>query len=168
MNQAGSVALIAALAFAVYGVVAGALGGTMRSLRLTRSAERATLAFFVMITLAVAALEVLILTITSTTLTSPHIPTATCRSITKLQRCGPGRKARCSSGRGCFRFTAAWRFSLNHRKNRQLMPYVVAILMATGAFFTSLVFFVANPFQRTHLDERGGHAGASPRRTATA
>jgi len=55
MNQVGSVGLIAALAFAAYGVVAGALGGNLRSLRVTRSAERAVIAFFVMITLAVAA-----------------------------------------------------------------------------------------------------------------
>jgi len=62
MNQAGSVALIAALAFAIYGVIAGVVGGKLRSVRVVRSAERATLAFFVMIAVAVAALEVLILT----------------------------------------------------------------------------------------------------------
>ena len=62
MNQLGSVGLIAALAFAAYAVVAGAVGGKLRSSRVTRSAERATLAFFVMITLAVVALEYLILT----------------------------------------------------------------------------------------------------------
>src|ERR1700730_16283949 len=62
MNQVGSVGLIAALAFAVYGVIAGAFGGKLRSLRVARSAERAALAFFVMIPLAVVALELLLLT----------------------------------------------------------------------------------------------------------
>ena len=62
MNQLGSVGLVAALAFAAYAVVAGAVGGKLRSSRLATSAERAALAFFVMLTLAVAALEYLILT----------------------------------------------------------------------------------------------------------
>ncbi len=61
MNQAGSVALVAALAFAAYGVVAGALGGKLRSLRVVRSAERASIAFFSMITVAVVAIEYQIL-----------------------------------------------------------------------------------------------------------
>ena len=62
MNQLGSVGLIVALAFAAYAVVAGVVGGKLRSLRVVRSAERATLAFFVMVTVAVVALEYLILT----------------------------------------------------------------------------------------------------------
>src|SRR3989442_13624891 len=62
MNQAGSLALVAALAFAAYAVIAGAVSGKLRSMRVLKSAERATLAFCVMITLAVAALEYLILT----------------------------------------------------------------------------------------------------------
>ena len=62
MNQLGNVGLITALAFAAYAVVAGVVGGKLRSLRVVRSAERATLAFFVMVTVAVVALEYLILT----------------------------------------------------------------------------------------------------------
>ena len=46
----------------MYGVVAGAVGGKLGSSRVVRSAERTTLAFVVMITLAVIALETLILT----------------------------------------------------------------------------------------------------------
>ena len=60
MNQVGSVSLIASLAFAVFALVAGAVGGKLRSARITRSAERATLGFFLMVTLAVVALEYMI------------------------------------------------------------------------------------------------------------
>src|SRR5262245_31585782 len=60
MNQVGSLALIAALAFSGYGVLAGAAAGKLRSLRDLKSAERAALAFFVAVTLAIAALEYLI------------------------------------------------------------------------------------------------------------
>lgn len=42
MNQFGSIGLIAALAFAIYAVVAGVAGGKRRSLKITRRAERST------------------------------------------------------------------------------------------------------------------------------
>jgi cytochrome c-type biogenesis protein CcmF len=45
---------------------------------------------------------------------------------------------------------------LNRKKNRQLMPYVVAVLMGTGVFFSSLVLFVANPFQELSLASPAG------------
>src|SRR5690242_7338257 len=60
MNQVGSVSLIASLAFAAFALIAGAVGGKFRSVRITRSAERATLGFFLMVTLAVVALEYMI------------------------------------------------------------------------------------------------------------
>lgn len=55
---------------------------------------------------------------------------------------------------------------LNRKKNRQLMPYVVAVLMGTGVFFSSLVLFVANPFQ-DYRSPRPLGCNPSPRRMAT-
>jgi cytochrome c-type biogenesis protein CcmF len=42
---------------------------------------------------------------------------------------------------------AALAVRLNHRKFRSMMPLVIAILMTTEAFFTSLITFVVSPFQ---------------------
>ena len=51
----------------------------------------------------------------------------------------------------------------NRRKNRQLMPYVVSVLMGVGTFFSLLVFFVANPFQELSLvTSSGAQAFSAP------
>ena len=109
MSQLGSVGLVAALAFAAFAVVAGVVGGKLRSLRVVRSAERATLAFFVMVTVAVVALEYLILT---NDFHNAYVAEHSNRDLLtfyKVAALWAGRKARCFSGRGCFRFTAPWR-----------------------------------------------------------
>jgi len=156
MNQAGSVALIAALAFAVYGVIAGALGGSMRSLRVTRSAERATLAFFVMIAVAVGVLEALILT---DNFHNAYVASHSNRDLPfyyKIAVLWAGQEGSLLFWTFLLSIYGGAAVLLNHRKNRQLMPYVVAIVMATGAFFTSVVFFVANPFGELTLTTTAG------------
>ena len=137
MNQVGSVGLVAALAFAAYAVVAGAVGGKLRSVRITRSAERATLGFFLMITLAVVALEYMIFT---NDFHNAYVAEHSNRDLLpfyKVRRAlwsGPGRVAALLD-------LAALDLQrpgglLNRKKNRQLMPYVVSVLMGTGAFFS--------------------------------
>ncbi len=147
MNPVGSVGLIAALAFAVYAVVAGAVGGKLRSARITRSAERATWGFFLMITLSVVALEYMILT---NDFHNAYVAEHSNRDLVTYYKVA----ALWSGQEGSLLFWT-WLLSIysalvvwqNRRKNRQLMPYVVSVLMGTGTFFSLLVFFVANPFQ---------------------
>lgn len=146
MDQAGSVALIAAMAFAIYGVIAGIVGGRLRSLRIVRSAERATLAFFVMVTLAVVAVEYLILT---NDFHSAYVAAHSNRDLPvyyKIAALWSGQEGSLLFWTWLLSIYSGLAVLLNHKKNRQLMPYVVAVTMATGTFFTSLVIFVANPF----------------------
>ena len=151
MNQVGSVGLIAALAFAAYALVAGAVGGKLRSPRITRSAERAALGFFLMITLAVVALEYMILT---NDFHNAYVAEHSNRDLLTYYKVA----ALWAGQEGSLLFWT-WLLSIysalvvwqNRRKNRQLMPYVVSVLMGTGTFFSLLVFFVANPFQELSL-----------------
>ncbi|MCS6837072.1 MAG: cytochrome c biogenesis protein CcsA [Anaerolineae bacterium] len=50
-----------------------------------------------------------------------------------------------------FTFGAVW---LNWRSDRRLMPYVVAFMMMTLAFFVGLTLLLENPFERWWLDPR--------------
>ncbi len=146
MNQVGSVGLIGALAFAVYGVIAGAVGGRLRSLRVVRSAERATLAFFVAVTMAVVALEYLILT---NDFHNAFVASHSNKDLPiyyKIPVLWAGQEGSLLFWTWLLSIYSALAVLLNRRKNRQLMPYVVAITMATGTFFSCLTFFVANPF----------------------
>jgi cytochrome c-type biogenesis protein CcmF len=151
MNQVGSIGLIAALAFAAYAVVAGALGGKLRSLRVTRSAERAVIAFFVMITLAVVALEYLILT---DNFNSAYVAEHSNRALPiyyKLPVLWSGQEGSLLFWTWLLSIYSALVVLMNRRRNRQLMPYVVSILMGTGVFFSVLINFVANPFSQLVL-----------------
>ncbi len=162
MNQVGSVALIAALAFAAYGVVAGAVGGKLGSSRAVRSAERTTLAFVVMITLAVIALEFLILT---DDFHNAYVAAHSNRDLPIYYKV-----AVLWGGQGGSLLFWTWLLSLysglaillNRRKNRQLMPYVISILLGTGAFFSCLVFFAANPFSELSLVSASGSQAFRP------
>ncbi len=156
MNQVGSLALIAALAFAVYGMVAGAVGGKLRSPRVVRSAERATLAFFVMITVAVVALEILIF---RNDFHSAYVAAHSNRDLPgyyKLAVLWSGQEGSLLFWTWLLSIYGGLAVLLNHRKNRELMPYVVSILMGTATFFSVLTFLVANPFEELSLKTATG------------
>ncbi|MGH8248786.1 MAG: cytochrome c biogenesis protein CcsA, partial [Gammaproteobacteria bacterium] len=155
MNQVGSVGLIAALAFAIYGGVAGAVGGKLRSLRVVKSAERATLAFLVTVTLAVVALEYLILT---DDFHNSYVAANSNKDLPvyyKVAVLWGGQEGSLLFWTWQLAIYSALAVLLNRRKNRQLMPYVVAVLMGTATFFTSLTFFAANPFDELSLVTAG-------------
>ena len=156
MNQLGSVGLVTALAFAAYAVVAGVVGGKLRSLRVVRSAERATLAFFVMATVAVFALEYLILT---NDFHNAYVAEHSNRDLLtfyKVAALWAGQEGSLLFWTWLLAIYSGLVVLLNRKKNRQLMPYVVAVLMGTGVFFSSLVLFVANPFQELSLASPAG------------
>jgi cytochrome c-type biogenesis protein CcmF len=162
MNQAGSLALLAALAFAVYAVIAGALSGRLRSLRVLKSAERASLAFCVLITLAVAALEYLILT---NDFHSAYVASHSNRALPiyyKLPVLWAGQEGSLLFWTWLLSIYSALAVVLNRSKNRQLMPWVVAITMATGVFFSILINFIANPFSGLSLASAGGMRAFTP------
>ncbi|HEY6289938.1 MAG TPA: heme lyase CcmF/NrfE family subunit [Terriglobia bacterium] len=156
MNQVGSVGLIGALAFSLYAVVAGVLGGKLRSLRITRSAERAVLAFFAMVTMAVLALEYQILT---DNFNSAYVAAHSNRALPfyyKLPVLWSGQEGSLLFWTFLLSIYSALVVLMNRRRNRQLMPYVVSILMGTGVFFSTLILFVANPFMELSISGAGG------------
>src|SRR5208282_3707393 len=129
MNQLGSLGLVAALAFAAYAVIAGAVGGKLRSSRLAKSAERATLSFFLLLTLAVFALEYLIL---SNDFHNAYVAEHSNRDLLtfyKVAALWAGQEGSLLFWTWLLAIYSALAVLLNRKKNRQLMPYVVAVLM---------------------------------------
>ncbi|MGA2629658.1 MAG: heme lyase CcmF/NrfE family subunit [Terriglobia bacterium] len=146
MNQVGTVGLIAGLAFAIFGVVAGALGGRLGSSRVLKSAERATLAFVAMITLAVVVLEWLIL---NDDFHNAYVAAHSNRDLPvyyKVAVLWAGQEGSLLFWTWLLALYGGLAVLLNRRQNRQIMPYVISILMGIGAFFTAITFFAANPF----------------------
>lgn len=156
MNQFGSVGLIAALAFAIYAVAAGIAGGKLRSLKITRSAERATLGFFVMITLSVIALEVLLQT---NNFHNAYVATHSNRDLAfyyKFAVLWSGQEGSLLFWTWLLSIYTGLAILLNRKKNRQLMPYVIAFAMGIGVFFAGITLFVANPFRELSLSSASG------------
>jgi cytochrome c-type biogenesis protein CcmF len=151
MNQVGSVALIAALAFAVYGVIAGAAGGKLRSPRIFRSAERAVVAFLIVITIAVVVLEFLIFT---DDFHNSYVARHSNRDLPgyfKIAVLWGGQEGSLLFWTWLLALYAACATWYNRQKNRQLMPYAISMLMGTATFFSALIFFAANPFHELAL-----------------
>ncbi|MCL5004959.1 MAG: heme lyase CcmF/NrfE family subunit [Acidobacteria bacterium] len=162
MNQVGSVGLIAALAFAIYGVVAGAVAGKLRSPRVLKSAQRAVLGFFVMITLAVFSLEYLILT---DNFHSAYVASHSSRAlplIYKIPVLWAGQEGSLLFWTWLLSIYAGLAVWLNRRKNRQLVPYVISICMGVATFFSLITFLVANPFTQLSLVSATGTTPFTP------
>ncbi|MBZ5564897.1 MAG: heme lyase CcmF/NrfE family subunit [Acidobacteriia bacterium] len=162
MIEVGSLALIGALAFALCAIIAGAVGGKLRSARVVKSAERATLAFAAMITVAVVALEYLILTDNFHAAYVAEHSNRDLQTFYKVAVLWSGQEGSLLFWTWLLAMYSALVVLLNRKKNRQLMPYVVAVLMGVGTFFSGITFFVANPFQELSLSSASGLRPFSP------
>ena len=162
MNQVGSVGLIAALAFAVFGIVGGGLGGWLQSPRMLKSAERATLAFFVMITVSVIALEYLILTDDFHNAYVAGHSNRTLPTYYKVAVLWAGQEGSLLFWTWLLAGYGGLAVLLNRAKNQQLMPCVIAVLSVTAGFFAAITFFAANPFgELTMMTATGPQAFAA-------
>ena len=162
MNQVGAVGLIAALVFAVYGMITGAIAGKLRSPRMLKSAQRAVLGFFAMTTLAVVSLEYLILT---NDFHSAYVASHSSRELPLLYKIPvlwSGQEGSLLFWTWLLAIYVGMAVLLNRRKNRQLMPYIISICMGVATFFTLLTFWVANPFNQLSLATATGTTPYTP------
>jgi cytochrome c-type biogenesis protein CcmF len=109
-----------------------------------------------MVTLAVVTLEYLILT---DSFSSAYVASHSNRALPfyyKLPVLWSGQEGSLLFWTWLLSIYSALVVLMNRRRNRQLMPYVVSILMGTGVFFSSLVVFVANPFTDVAIAGAGG------------
>ncbi len=162
MNQVGSVALTAALAFAIYGVISGALAGKLRSPRMLKSAQRAVLGFFAMITLSVVSLEYLILTDNFHSAYVASHSSIALPLLYKIPVLWSGQEGSLLFWTWLLSIYAGIAVWLNRRKNRQLMPYVISICMGVATFFSLVTFWVANPFNQLSLVTASGITPFAP------
>ncbi len=162
MNQVGAVGLIAALVFAVYGMITGAAAGKLRSPRMLKSAQRAVLGFFAMTTLAVVSLEYLVLT---NNFHSAYVAEYSSRALPVLYKIPvlwAGQQGSLLFWTWLLSIYVAAAVLLNRKKNRQLMPYIIAISMGVGTFFSMVTFSVANPFNELNLASASGVTPYAP------
>ncbi len=148
MSDIGLYSLRFALAVAVFGVGAGVAAGWKRRADWTLVAERSVLAVFAFVSISMLAL---FWALAQNDFTIAYVMQHSARSMTL-----PYRLAALWGGQSGSLLLWAWMLGVfgaitvlaNRQKNRSLMPWVAAVLLANACFFLVLLNFVTVPFDR--------------------
>ena len=148
MGELGRFVIWVALGVAVYGLVAAVLGARRQDPVLLQSAENSGLAVFGLVTLALIALEIALITsdfsIRYVAMTSTRA-TPVRYKIAALWGSLEGSILLWEWLQSLMVGLVVWR----HRgRHRELMPYVLAVLQAISAFFLFVMAVPANPFEQ--------------------
>lgn len=161
MADIGFFALLLALAAALYAMVAAVVGARRHYPELIISARRALIAVTGLVTLATGVLL-------AAFLTDHFVIDYVARNSSRAQPLFYKITALWGGQEGSLLFWA-WVLTLyslgvvlrKWHRNRELMPYVIAVTMGTAAFFLALMIFVANPFRLLDFVPPDG-AGLNP------
>ena len=148
LAEIGLAALTLAFALAIYAPAASVIGCRRRQTALIHSGRNAALLAFPMTLLAAGALVIALMTEEYQlsyvwSVTDPQTPAI--YRLTALWGSQRGSLLFWSLLMSLFIFAAVW---LNWRREARLMPYAIAWMTATLAFFLGLSLFLENPFDR--------------------
>ena len=160
MSEIGPLAIGMAFVVSLYGLAAPLLGKALKRQELVRSGSAAVYANFLLLSVASAALLQALLT---RDVGNAYVASYTSKDLGfwyTLSAFWAGQAgsllfwALLLTG---FTALVVWRQSVY----RELMPYVIATLMGTSAFFTMLLAFVSSPFARVPFTPADG-SGLNP------
>jgi cytochrome c-type biogenesis protein CcmF len=148
MANFGNFCLLFALCLSLYALIAALIGASQQQRRIVRSAENAAYAATGVITLAFFALLYLLL---SNDFSVSHVASTSNRELPILFKISSIWGAHDGSMLLWVFVTSifcALAIYQNRLRYRDMMPYVLAVLMFDLAFFLSLNVFLSNPFNR--------------------
>jgi len=147
MSLFGRAVLLLAFALAIYAIVA-ALGSRRPGRRAwMASAERAVHAVTALTTLAIGGMWVALLTDDFSLRNVAEYTSSTLGAQYKFTALWAGQAGSLLLWMWMFSVFASATLLLNRRRNRELMPVVVATLMVIAVFFLTLLSFVTSPFE---------------------
>ena len=148
MSEFGNFCLLLAFCLGLYALLASVLGAVQKQHRIVRSAERAALAACGSIALALSSLVYLLVT---SDFSVSHVASASNRTLPVYYKIAALWGAHDGS-------LLLWVFVTsifsgiviyqNRFRYRDMMPYVVAVLMVNLSFFLCLNLFLSNPFNQ--------------------
>ncbi len=148
MHHLGNFALMATFLFAAYAVVASILGDRRRQPKLIASGERAFLACTLLSTTAVISLVVLLM---RSDFSFEYVANYSNRELPmfyKMAALWAGNDGSLLFWSWLLLLAGGAAVLLNRKRNRELMPYVVATLGVIVLFFTYMNYWVTNPFEQ--------------------
>jgi len=146
MSDFGNFCLLLALCLSAYAIFAALLGAAQKQHRIVRSAERAAMAATLSITLAFISLLYLLI---ASDFSVSHVVSASNRDLPLFYKIAALWGAHDGSMLLWVFITALFSgvaIYQNRYRYRDMMPYVVAVLMLNLAFFLTLNLFLSNPF----------------------
>src|ERR1700678_2071083 len=154
MENIGALSVLLAVCFAVYATFAPVIVELTKRPFLTLSAERAVYSIWVLVTIAAG---ILIYSLMSGDYRMAYVAHYTNRAMPNVYK----YTAWWGGQEGSLLF---WNWLLasygavvvfrNQRKFREMMPYVVAVMMATQVFFLTLIVFIESPFKVLMMGRR--------------
>ena len=162
MTTVGRVALYLVFALAVYATVIGILAGRRRDRRLTRSARNAFVAAFASTLVAVVALEYgLVEHDFSLAVVAQHTSRALPLRYT-LSALWASQEGSLLLWLAVLTGAASLALHQNRHRNRELVPWVAAVLGGIGVFFAGMAAFVSSPFAHVSGAVPADGAGLDP------
>ncbi|MFQ5666103.1 MAG: heme lyase CcmF/NrfE family subunit [Candidatus Binatia bacterium] len=148
MIDVGSLALAIAWVLALYAAVMALAGARWRKRDFVASAEHATLAVWGFVVIAVAALLHALVSHDFNVAYVAHYSSSTLPLRYTIAALWGGQAGSLLFWLLILTSMSAVVHLQNRYKNRELMPYVTAVLMLISLFFLSLLMFVTPPFER--------------------
>jgi len=148
MVDVGSLALTVAWVLALYAIAMSLAGVRSRKRDFVASAEHATLAVWGLVVIAVAALLHALVTHDFNIEYVAHYSSSTLPLHYTIAALWGGQAGSLLFWLLILTSMSAVVHLQNRHKNRELMPYVTAVLMLIALFFLSMLLFVTPPFQR--------------------
>src|SRR5947208_1969719 len=156
MAQIGQFALALAWVVTAYSIVASLLGIRLKHDKLIASGRNAALGTTICITTAIVCLGYLFAV---SDFSIKYIAAHSNRDLPmyfKVSSIWGGQEGSLLFWGWLLTIYSALVVIQNWRKHSAMMPYVIAVLMGTSWFFTSMHLFIVNPFNQTVILQTGG------------
>src|SRR5580700_10356847 len=147
MENIGALSVLLAFCFAVYSILASVIGKLTKRPFLILSAERAVYSIWVLVTIAAGILIYSLMTGDYRLAYVAHYTNRAMPMRYKYTAWWGGQEGSLLFWNWLLARYGAVVVFRNQRKFRELMPWVVAVMMATQTFFLTLIVFIESPFK---------------------
>jgi len=154
MENIGALSVLLAFCFAVYSILASVIGKLTKRPFLILSAERAVYSIWVLVTIAAGILIYSLMTGDYRMAYVAHYTNRAMPTVYKYTAWWGGQEGSLLFWNWLLASYGAVVVYRNQRKFREMMPYVVAVMMATQVFFLTLIVFIESPFKVLMLGKR--------------
>lgn len=158
LTDAGLASLVVAFLLAVYATVTSAWGGWRGRWAFVESARNATLLVFPLLTIAIIAIVYALLTLDFRLAYVANVSSRAMSPFLRVTALWGGLQGSVLFWAWLMAGFVAAVMLRKWQRDRELMPYVIAVAMLTTTFFIGLTVFITNPFDRQWVTLESEHA----------